>query len=520
MTTNLAKVQLTSVTEEFQNHISPDFNKRIIFTGKFGVGKTTFLHDFFSKQDVNTFWLSPIKYSVGANEDIFEYIKFDLILEIFTNHLVVPAKESIPESLFIWSYLNHNTSELLTSFFELVSLLSPDGEKAIKLLNIFNNSYTSYKNYKKELLEKNKSEPEIFKDYLTISTQRIGSIMENDFITQSIRVYLESLKEVKEKGSSNVLIIDDFDRLDPEHIFRILNILSVHNDYLSGTFENKFGFDKIIIVCDIDSIENFYHHKYGKESNFSGYIDKFCSTKFFRFSNFDAIKHFCEENIRINDLPKYCEDTLLMILLYLIRKEKITLRNLLKYRYESEKNTFIISENLSMDMTDYCKNCCFIETDSFCIDTTSFPFIHAIAILSNIFGDFNKLKQCIRDLSKEESIETMSSDFVEPMINSLCLLSHISKDDSNVKKLCFNMDTSRHDGQHIKMPQTLFCGSTVTIKLPWSKHNKYKGDGNYFDNSEIEVSRLTDQAKSFGNMFAEFSIILDYLDKKNFKNRI
>ena len=48
------------------------------------------------------------------------------------------------------------------------------------------------------------------------------------------------LEEIRNK-KKNVLVIDDLDRIDPEHIFRILNILSVHNNHFDS--ENKFSFD-------------------------------------------------------------------------------------------------------------------------------------------------------------------------------------------------------------------------------------------------------------------------------------
>lgn len=519
------RISIESVSDDFKNHFSPTYNNRIIFSGKFGIGKTTFLSDFFKKGNYNTVWISPIKYSVGSNEDVFEYIKFDIILELFTKYLQVEKKSKIPGSLFVWSYLNNNPSKILESFFNSITLLQPKTKLALEMVKTFKKNYLDYKKYKEELLEKDKSEVDIFHEYLISSTQKVGSIFEDDFITQAIRTYLETLKEGEKE---NVLIIDDFDRLDPEHIFRILNILSVHNDYLSNTYKNKFGFDKIIIVCDIDSIENFYQHKYGEKANFTGYIDKFCSTKYFRFSNFEAVKHFCQENIQLNQLPKHCENSLLFIILHLLKEEKITLRNLLKYRYDIEQTTFIISENLLINKRVYCNTCCFIDTENFCIDTTNFPFIHIIAILANIFGDFDKLKKCFEELSMKEYTEDLPDEFIEDMVNSLALFSHLAKHDKNVDKLCFNMDDSTHGryggygygGKHIKFPATQFCKSNMTINLQWSKANKYQGETSYFDGYKISYQPKSEGLKNYKNLYSELNVIIDYLDLKNFKNRI
>jgi hypothetical protein len=81
------------------------------------------------------------------------------------------------------------------------------------------------------------------------------------------------------------LIIDDFDRLDPEHVFRILNIFSAHIDLNEAT--NKFGFDKIIFSLDINNIAEMYAHRYGKDVDFLGYIEKFYSVDIFKFSLVD-----------------------------------------------------------------------------------------------------------------------------------------------------------------------------------------------------------------------------------------
>jgi hypothetical protein len=80
-----------------------------------------------------------------------------------------------------------------------------------------------------------------------------------------------------------VLVIDDLDRLDPEHIFRLFNVFSAHYD--KQTEENKFGFDKVILVCDIDNIRQIYKHRHGSYVEFSGYIDKFYSTQPYFFNN-------------------------------------------------------------------------------------------------------------------------------------------------------------------------------------------------------------------------------------------
>jgi len=68
----------------FQEHLLEPANQRTIFSGKFGSGKTIFLNDFF-KENKSLFLpivLHPVNYSIASNEDIFEYIKYDILLEL------------------------------------------------------------------------------------------------------------------------------------------------------------------------------------------------------------------------------------------------------------------------------------------------------------------------------------------------------------------------------------------------------------------------------------------------------
>jgi hypothetical protein len=71
---------------------------------------------------------------------------------------------------------------------------------------------------------------------------------------------------------------------------------------------DRYGFDRVIFVCDISNIQSIFHHKYGLETDFNGYIDKFYSKAIFEFSNQDTIENklnsvlerFYEANENIN----------------------------------------------------------------------------------------------------------------------------------------------------------------------------------------------------------------------------
>lgn len=109
----------------------------------------------------------------------------------------------------------------------------------------------------------------------------MGSISECDAFTYLIQKSLEQMM------AKSVLIIEDLDRIDPAHLFRIMNVLSsqVDNPYYSEVPNgNKFGFDKIILVMDYEIARHLFHHFYGKEANYEGYMNKFLNTLPYSYS--------------------------------------------------------------------------------------------------------------------------------------------------------------------------------------------------------------------------------------------
>mgnify|MGYP003295014180 CR=1 FL=1 len=97
-----------------------------------------------------------------------------------------------------------------------------------------------------------------------------------------------------------VLIIEDLDRLDPAHLFRILNVISAHIDECSKPDKvgNKFGFSNIVIVMDYDTTQHIFEHFYGKEASYAGYMSKFLSEEPFRYSITELALPKLKEKIR------------------------------------------------------------------------------------------------------------------------------------------------------------------------------------------------------------------------------
>jgi replication-associated recombination protein RarA len=68
---------------DFKKHLENKKNERIIFSGPFGIGKTTFLTKYFGQeQDYAVIKLSLVNYSVSSNEDIFQIIKHDILFNM------------------------------------------------------------------------------------------------------------------------------------------------------------------------------------------------------------------------------------------------------------------------------------------------------------------------------------------------------------------------------------------------------------------------------------------------------
>lgn len=125
---------------------------------------------------------------------------------------------------------------------------------------------------------------------MRLSTFDENSVYENDIITKIIR---DNIKAYQEKnGKRVVLVIEDMDRLDPAHLFRIMNVFSAHMDYgyrsmlpIDNTLVgNKFGVSNVVFVMHEKNTEALFRHFYGECADYDGYISKFYNKDIFRFS--------------------------------------------------------------------------------------------------------------------------------------------------------------------------------------------------------------------------------------------
>ena len=265
--------------KEFTKHLTLDSNYRTIFSGKYGIGKTEFLKYYFAqpkqeKCDIKyrAIHLYPVNYQIAENGDILEYIKYDIINHLLSVEDIELEKNDVSTAKTLPYLLCQRPADLIAP-----------------LLYFCSGAGKAYEKYR-ELAESIRQQQQDIRDddqkylinLLKEAEQQKGSIYENDFYTQLITTLLQRWS--RKNDYQIALVIDDLDRLDPHHMFRLLNVFAAHLDAKASEERvNKFGFDKIVFVCDIKNVRSLFNHRYGVEADFAGYIDKFYSKEVFSY---------------------------------------------------------------------------------------------------------------------------------------------------------------------------------------------------------------------------------------------
>ena len=264
-------------------------NNRCILSAPFGEGKSYFLNEFIKSQieEYDFITIYPTNYQICDNRDVLEYIKRDILFGLIAlddtlinsfnstklgilKKAILESKEGIAECI---PDINASVCGIDFTFSpgKVINTLSKIWESCEKLSDVDGNPY---------------------KEYLLSFDNEKGGIYELDAVTNLICSLVQTRQE---GGRKMVLVVEDLDRIDPGHIFRILNVLSAHMTYINGYDDgtkNKFNFDKVLLLCDYANIEKIYHHLYGEKTDFKGYISKFSAVRPFKYSIRDKIaKH-------------------------------------------------------------------------------------------------------------------------------------------------------------------------------------------------------------------------------------
>ena len=291
-------INIIKKLEEFYHHLNEDNMDRTIFSAKFGDGKTVFLNEFKKEySDKYTFYtLYPVNYQIAPNEQVMEYIKRDLLFQLILNGTLTPI-DNIPDSILLQWYINQNSFNIVKDIIKFAPSILGSGNQFIDILKGVTALVKGIKEQCKKFKEfKTKITEGDFEKAVNIIeklSEGAGNIYELDLISWLIA------QSIAKQDKKSVLIIEDLDRIDPAHLFRILNIFSAHIDrhYLCNDktinkdgkekqfdeLPNKFGFDKIIFVMDAESANAAFKNFYG-DSNYEGYISKFISKRIFHYS--------------------------------------------------------------------------------------------------------------------------------------------------------------------------------------------------------------------------------------------
>ncbi|MGO4289864.1 P-loop NTPase fold protein [Chitinophaga sp. RAB17] len=372
---------------EFSKHLGQASNERIFFSGKYGAGKTTFLKDYFEQVDVKkeyeVYHLFPVNYSICSNEDIFKYIKYDIILAMLERH------DEFPEECkgYLKTFPKFLLKNMDKAFAALIAMIPEVGKSILEMyekLGALKDAYLTYHDLQ------NQNDGDKLLEYLDTLESKPGSLVDNDIITKIISAKISSNKPKK-----SILIVDDLDRLDPEHVFRILNVFAAHFDTnVSSRSRNKFGFNQVIIVSDIENIRNIFYHRYGLQADFAGYIDKFYSTDIYHFDNRAAVSKVANSilssytvNGDKNTAGKiYLADRWVgAIITHLIEKGELSLRGILN----THGKDFSYHEE-SVDLLD-----------NHLTDAWRVPLIYKLKYLADLLGGAGRLVTSLKKLSSE-----------------------------------------------------------------------------------------------------------------------
>ncbi len=342
-------ISIDDVKKDFEDFLNLENNNRIFFSGKFGIGKTFFLQNFFNEKDsrennneegkeeresqdgkYKVVHLYPVNYQIRENSlDIVELIKYDILIEFFSSekNIVEEILNEYSKGRNFRSFLKRNKKYLAKTAFDLAGEMFEFVKLTGKALSVVGEIYNTWKSFKRK-------EELILRSFLS---EQDNKLKETDFISQFIWEINNRIRQQtkKEKNKQTILILDDLDRLDPDNIFRILNVFSA---FFEKENENKFGFSKVIIVGDYENIKKIFHHKYGEDTDFQGYMDKFFSIRPYEYLNTKAIlsklDYFTSQVLELKKERGSFDEQLGFLIKYVflevLNKNLINLREMLK----------------------------------------------------------------------------------------------------------------------------------------------------------------------------------------------
>ena len=286
-------IPVDDTMEKFENHLLS--HDRVILSAKFGDGKTFFLNQFKEKckkdkkSPFEFITLYPVNYQVLPNNDIFNLIKHDVLLQMLQLKMI-DVNYEVTDKMAAEFYIQSHFGSVAETFISMLSAVEANDavSKAVitglRVGKLFKSLRNKIDKYKEEI-----DQTSFLDKYL--SSFDDNSVYENDVVTKIIRDNIETYQKVNKKRI--VLVIEDMDRLDPAHLFRILNVFTAQMDYGYRCFVpnvndslvgNKFGVSNVVFVMHEGNTKAIFHHFYGEDADYKGYMSKFYNKDIFTFS--------------------------------------------------------------------------------------------------------------------------------------------------------------------------------------------------------------------------------------------
>ncbi len=308
-------IPVDSAIQEFREHLK--CHPRSILSARNGDGKSYFIDAFMKdptvKKEFKILKIYPVNYQVLDNRDIFDIIKYDVLLQMGLKDMLDPSQEISSRDAFLFC-MKSNGLTLLESLFSVASsiegvstvkAIGKVGKGAVGVIRNIQEAVNDYKKYKS-------GDSGVIDEF--ISEMDKAPIYEEDPITKIIQNNIAAWR--KKRGNKNkkvVLLFEDMDRIDPAHLFRILNVFSAHMDFSykyavepdDSLYGNKFGVDNVVMVIHYENLESIFHHFYGDNTCFEGYIHKFADKGRFVYSlKEESLKYYYKCLVQLTNLPE------------------------------------------------------------------------------------------------------------------------------------------------------------------------------------------------------------------------
>lgn len=485
------KIPIYNAFDDFKRHFLTPNNSNIVLSGGYGSGKSYFLKEFTTEQELaskyNFVTLYPVNYVVSSNEDIFDLFKVDIIRSLCVDGLIDVSKSGhrVFKSLAVKEYLFKRPIQLLKHISSAFSSVIPAAGFASSLSDSYLKILDDFAKFEDGLNDKIKNEGTRLEEFASNYMQNKPGYLENNIITQMI---VSQLAENKTKSKKeNVLIIEDVDRLDPAHIFRLFNILSAHQ---TGETTNKFGFDKVIVVCDLDNVEKIYKHFYGADTEFSGYIGKFYSYAPFPFDIKQSISSHLNGVLNVN-LPPNSINVLVELMKLFLRSKLVNLRTILHTNYlASEQRLNIHYFTLSGETANLVhRNLPHIKSDEIRFNSNDLEMLGLLRVLGCLFRGYDKLDVIFTEFSGPAYNKPMNLD--DGILTLLAQNNYFINAYQDHNLLFYHRDRSA--GQY-RLPAYSMGGSEkFAMNTRWTGNSNYDGTVSFFN--DVRVSTIDQNPK-------------------------